>query len=184
MEELKPEAAAPEAKVPNEAIKDEPKPGTGQPRPPRQPEVLRPVQQHSRFEKTIGVLKTILPLAQKVLPLIDGQIGTVVSNLIAPPASPRLVAQSMQPLEDGLAQLERQQVELRTQFAGQGARLEQIDKQISTVRELAEATAAEQQNLARDLKKLGRKVNIVAIAGLILLAAIVALNVALLVQKR
>jgi uncharacterized coiled-coil protein SlyX len=136
------------------------------------------------MEKTVGVLRTILPLAQRFLPLIDGQIGTVVSNLIGPQASPRQIAQTVLPLQEGLAQLERQHIELRAQMAGQTAALKEISERIGTVRKLMEETAEEQQNLTDSLKRLRRKVNAAAVAGLVLLAAVVTLNVALFVHIR
>lgn len=146
--------------------------------------IERPVHKLSTLEKTVGVLRTILPLAQKVLPLIDGQIGTVVSNLMGPQALPRQFAQTLLPLQEGLAQLERQHVELRTQLAGQSTALKRIDEQLETVRNLIEETAEEQRNLTESLEKMRRKVNLVAIAGLVFLAAVVTLNVVLLVHFR
>lgn len=174
MEELRPEGVATGEPKPNDA-------GTA----PRRPlEIVRPGQHPSTLEKTVGVLKTILPLAQKFLPLIDGQIGTVVSNLIGPQATPRQVAQTLLPLQQGLAQLEKRHVELRSQVAGQNAALKQIDEQLETVRELTSEAAIEQRNLADSLEKLGRRVNLILIAGLVLLAAVVTLNVVLFVHMQ
>src|SRR5271157_1630168 len=120
MEELRPEGVATEETKAEEA--------TTKPRGPF--EIVRPVRRPSTLDKTVGVLRTILPIAQKLLPLLDGQIGTVVSNLIGPQAAPRQFAQTMLPLQEGLAQLEKQHIELRAQVAGQGAALKQIDEQI------------------------------------------------------
>ncbi|MGP8253719.1 MAG: hypothetical protein ACLQHF_16945 [Terracidiphilus sp.] len=174
MEELRPVGVAIEKPKPENA-------GTT----PRRPvQIVRPVEQPSTLEKTVGVLRTILPLAQKFLPLIDGQIGTVVSNLIGPQTSPRQVAQTVLPLQEGLAQLEKQHVELRTQVAGQSAALKLMDEQLETVMRLAEEAAEEQRNLTASLEKMRRKVNLVAIAGLVLLAAVATLNVVLFVHIR
>jgi len=52
------------------------------------------------------------------------------------------------------------------------------------VRKLAEETAEEQQNLASILSKMRRRVSLFAIAGLVLLAAVVTLNVVLFVHIR
>ena len=163
----------------------------GKPRPveartePRGPtEILRPGHHLSAFEKTMGVLRAILPIAQKVLPLIDGQIGTVVSNFLGPQASPRQVAQTLLQLQEGLAQLERQHMELRAAVAGQSGAFKLIDEQLETIRKLTEETAERQRSLAEGLERMRRKVNVAEIAGLILLAAVVALNVVLFVQMR
>jgi hypothetical protein len=147
-------------------------------------EILRPGQHLSAFEKTMGVLRTILPIAQKVLPLIDGQIGTVVSNFLGPQASPRQVAQTLLQLQEGLAQLEKQHMELRAAVAGQIGAFKQIDERLEAVRKLTEETAERQRKLAESLEKTRRKVNVAEIAGLVLLTAVVALNVVLFVQMR
>jgi hypothetical protein len=174
MEELKPERVA--TKEPVVEI-------TGS-KPGGPVAVLRPVQKHSKLEKTVGVLKAMLPIAQKILPLLDGQIGTAVSNLIGPQALPRQFAQTLLPLHEGLAQLEKQHIELRAQLAGQSAALKQVDEQIEAIRKLTEETADEQQNLKAELAKMRRKINIIALAGLLLLTAAVTLNVVLWVHIR
>jgi hypothetical protein len=174
MEELKPDSGATETAKPAEA--------GATPRGPLQ--MVRPVQRPSRMDKTVGVLRTMLPLALKFLPLLDGQIGTVVSNFVGPQTTPRQVAQTLLPLQEGLAQLERQQVELRAQLGEQSGTLQQIDGQLQAVRNLTEETAEVQRNLTASLEKVRRKVNLVAIAGLVLLVAVVALNVVLLVHMR
>lgn len=174
MEELKPEGVA--------SVEPKPERAAAKPRSPGQ--IVRPLQQPSTLEKTVGVLRTMLPLMQKFLPLLDGQIGTVVSNLIGPQSSPRHAAQTLLPLQEGLAHLEKQHVELRARVAGQSAAMLQIDAQIQTVRKLTEDTAGEQRYLTERLERLGRKVNLIAVSGLVLLAAMVTLSVVLFVQIR
>ncbi len=174
MEELKPEGGATEEPKPAEAGATS-----------RSPlHIVRPGQPPTKLNKTVGVLRTMLPLALKILPLLDGQIGTVVSNLIGPQATPRQAAHTLLPLQEGLAQLEKQHIELRAQVAEQSTALKQIDEQLETLRNLTEETAEVQRNLSASLKKMRRKVNMIAIAGLVLLAAVVALNVVLIVHIR
>jgi hypothetical protein len=165
-------------------VNGKPRPAEARPEPQGQAEILRPGHHLSAFEKTMGVLRTILPIAQKVLPLIDGQIGTVVSNFLGPQASPRQVAQTLLPLQEGLAQLEKQHMELRAVVAGQSAAFKQIDEQLETVKKLVVETSQGQRKLAEGLEKMRRKVNTAEIAGLVLLAVMVALNVVLFVQFR
>lgn len=147
-------------------------------------EIGRPVHRLTKLEKAVGVLRAILPIAHKCLPLLDGQIGTVVSNLIGPQTSPRQIVNALLPLQEGLAQLERRHMELRAQVSGQSAALSQIDEQLEEVKKLAGETAENQRNLTESLEKMGRKLNWVAIAGLVLLATVVTLNVVLLVHIR
>jgi hypothetical protein len=174
MEELKPEGGATEELRPAEAGATS-----------RSPlHIVRPIQPTTKLNKAVGALRTMLPLALKILPLLDGQIGTVVSNLIGPQATPRQAAHTLLPLQEGLAQLEKQHIELRTQVAEQSAVLKQIDEQLETVRDLTAETAEVQRNLTASLEKMRRKVNVVAIVGFVLLATVVALNVVLIVHIR
>ena len=147
-------------------------------------QIVRPVPHVSGLAKTIGVLRTMLPLAQKVLPLIDGRIGTVVSNLIAPHMSPSQGLQTLLPLQQSLAKLEKQQMELRALVVGQNAALEQIDLQLEAVRKLTEEIGERQRSLAAGLEKMSREVNLIAVAGLVLLAVLLTLNVVILVHVR
>ncbi len=136
------------------------------------------------LEKLMSVVRAALPIAHKMLPLLDGQVGTAVSNLLGPSVLSRQAAQTLGPLQEGLAQLEQQHLELRLQMAGQGEALRQIDEQLGVVQKLAEETAEEQRNLAETIEKMRRKVNFVAIAGTILVVAALALNVFLAIQVR
>lgn len=174
MEELRPEQVATE----------EPK-AEGAGGGPRGPvEIVRPGQRASTGQKTVGVLKAILPLAMKILPLLDGQYGTVVSNLVGVQTTPRHVAQTVLPLQEGIAQLEKQHIELRAQVAGQTTALKQIDEQIESVRKLTVQTAEEQQNLTARMEGMNRKMNVVALVGLVVLAALIAVNVVVYVHIR
>jgi hypothetical protein len=174
MEELKPEGGATEAPKPAEAGATS-----------RSPlHIVRPVQPATKLDKTVGVLRTMLPLALKILPLLDGQIGTVVSNLIGPQTAPRQDARTLLPLQDGLVQLEKQHNELRTQVAEQGAVLKHIDEQLEAVRNLTAEAAEAHQNLTAGLKKMRRNMFIVAIGGFVLLTAVITLNVVFWIHLR
>ena len=173
MEELKPDVAGTE----------EPKPA-GSKAEPRGPIHIVPPPRRSALEKTVGVLRAILPVAQKVLPLIDGQIGTAVSNLIGPQVSPRQVTQTLLPLQEGLAQLEKRHIELRAQLGGQDAALRQLEEQLNSVRKLAEETAEKQSKLAEGLGKMSRWVKVLAIIGFVLLAAVAVMNAVFFVHLR
>jgi hypothetical protein len=173
-----------EERISDATAKEDPKTAEGKSGLGERAQIARPAPHGSALGKTMGILRTILPIAQKVLPLIDGQIGTVVSNLIASQASPREVAKTLLPLEDGLAQLKKQHIELRTHVAGQSAALKQIGEQIEVVRKLTEEATEKQRNLAKGLEKIRRRVNAVALAGLVSLVVLVTLNVVVLVHLR
>ena len=127
-----------------------------------------------------------MPIVQRVLPLLDGNVGSAVSNLMAPrpqPTPPAPVV-NLAPLESGLTRLQLQQRELRDQVTEQTASLKKVEDQLQQVREATDRNTLEQQELLQDLKSVGTKVNIFAYIALALLGLSVLLNVMLLLYFR
>jgi t-SNARE complex subunit (syntaxin) len=119
---------------------------------------------------------------QRILPLLDGNIATAVSNILNPrpvpaPAPPPTV--DLTPIEHGLAELKTQQKDLRSQVAEQNSSLKRVEDRLEMVREATDRNTLEQQELLEDLKSVGSKVNIIAIVVIGLLAITVLLNLLL-----
>jgi hypothetical protein len=133
-----------------------------------------------------NALKMALPFVQKILPLLDGNIGTAVSNVLAPhqhqtaPAPPV----DLEPLEDGLAELKTQHRELRSQIVEQNTSLKRVEDQLEMVREATDRNTLEQQELLEDLKAIGAKVTTFAFFALALLAVSILVNVILYLHIR
>jgi hypothetical protein len=135
----------------------------------------------SNLERTVGVLRAAIPFVQRILPLLDGNIGTAVSNVLAPhqhmpPPPPPL---NLEPIEDDLAALHEQYRDLRNRILEQHASLKRVEDQLEKVRETAETTAFEQQGFVDDLKAVRKKANWFALIALAILAVSVTLNVVL-----
>ncbi len=117
--------------------------------------------------------------------MLDGNIGTAVSNLMAPPAAPAHRPApppppvDLAPLEEGISSLQAQQRELRTQIVEQNTCLKRVEDQLDMVREATDRNTLEQQELMEDLKGIGNKVNIFAMAAVLLLVVSVMVNVIL-----
>jgi hypothetical protein len=149
-----------------------------------------PPAAHSPAEGFVNLLKNALPLAQKLLPLLDGQIGSVVSNVLAqrprtqpaqpaaPPAPPPPPV-DLEPIETGLAELRGQHRELCGQIIEQNTSLKRCEDQLEMVREATDRNTLEQQELLEDLKSVGRKINLFVWLALALLAFSIGLNVVL-----
>lgn len=137
--------------------------------------------QPSGVERAMGVLRLALPFVQRILPVLDGNFGTAVSNILAPqphpqqqPAPPPV---NLKPIENGLAELQTQQRDLRTQMAEQNASLKRVEDRLEMVREATDRNTLEQQELLEDLKAVGSKIKIITVIALILLAGSIGLNV-------
>ncbi len=135
----------------------------------------------SSLQRAMSALRLALPFVQRILPLLDGNIATTVSNILtphhhaAPPAAPADLA----PIEDGLAELQVQHRDLRDQVIEQNTSLKRVEDQLDMVREATDRNTLEQQELLEDLKTVGSKINVIALIALGLLAISVLLNLVL-----
>ena len=148
-----------------------------------------PIEVPSGVQRAISALRAALPYVQRILPLLDGNIGTAVSNILAPrhhapqqqlPPPPVNLA----PIEDGLAELQSEHRELRERVVEQNSSLKRVEDQLEMVREATDRNTLEQQELLEDLKSVGNKVNAFALFALALLAASILINVILYLHIR
>jgi hypothetical protein len=140
-----------------------------------------PMDGPSGLARAVSALRSALPFVQKILPLLDGNIGTAVSNMLSPhhhPAPPPPPV-NLAPIEDGLAELQTQHKELRDQVVEQNSSLKRVEDQLEMVREATDRNTLEQQELMEDLKVVGSKVNVFALVALGLLAVSVLINIVL-----
>jgi hypothetical protein len=136
-----------------------------------------------------NALRVALPFVQKILPLLDGNIGTAVSNVLTshahpqphPPPPPPV---NLEPLEDSLAELQTQHRDLRNQIVEQNTSLKRVEDQLEMVREATDRNTLEQQELIEDLKSVGTKVTTFAFFALALLAISILVNVILYLHIR
>jgi hypothetical protein len=131
-------------------------------------------EESSSVQRTVSLLRAALPFVQRLLPLLDGNIASTVSNLLvprhrpqAPPPSAKL---DLVPIEDGLAELQTQHQNLRDQVMEQNNSLKRVEDQLEMVREATDRNTLEQQELLEDLKAFGNKVKIVVVIALALVA--------------
>lgn len=137
-------------------------------------------------QKAVNAVRMAIPFVQRLLPLLDGNIASTVSNLLTPhpgtqkPSPPVNLA----PLEDGLADLQTQHRDLRNVLVEQNSSLKRVEDQLEMVREATDRNTLEQQELMEDLKSVGGRVNLVAAVALGLLAASLIVNLILYLHLR
>jgi len=140
-----------------------------------------PIEVPSGIQRAVAAIRAALPFVQRILPLLDGNIGTAVSNILTPhhhpPPPPPPV--NLAPIQEGLADLQNQHRELSDQVAEQNSSLKRVEDQLEMVREATDRNTLEQQELMEDLKVVGNKVNLFALVALGLLAVSVIINVVL-----
>jgi hypothetical protein len=134
----------------------------------------------SGFQRTVGAIRTVLPLVQKVLPLLDGNVALAVANLLAPRLQgPPL---DLQPMETAVTRMRSELGSLREGIATHEGALKRIGEQLETVQDWLERDATGQKEIAEDLRRVQKRVTVLAVAGLIVLVASIAANVMVLVR--
>ncbi len=116
----------------------------------------------SGLTRAISAVRAALPLVQRLLPLLDGNIATAIANLFTPHPSPAPPPPKVDlaPIENGLAELQTQHRSLRDQVMEQNTSLKRVEDQLGMVREATDRNTLEQQELLEDLKAFSKKVKI------------------------
>ena len=143
------------------------------PTPIRKPET-------SAFHKTVGLVRTVLPLMQKALPLLDGNVAAALANLLVPTFQTQHV--DLTPLEDGVGKLRTDHAAVQARIEAQGTALKQVGSQVDALKDAAERLSLEQKELVEELHSLRRRVSVFAWIGVGLLVVLVLVNVLLLLR--
>lgn len=134
----------------------------------------------SAVQKALFVARTVLPLVQKALPLLDGNVAAVIANLLAPTfAGPPT---DLKPLEAAVAKLRAERTSLQTRADEQAAALKRMEEQVEAAKDAAERSALEAKELAVEVEALRRKLTRIAWVGGGLLAILLAGNAFLLLR--
>jgi hypothetical protein len=140
----------------------------------------------SGAQRAINAFRTVMPFVQRLLPLLEGNVLTAISNVLtprpqAPPPAPQV---DLAPLESSLAELQTEHRGLREQVTEQNASLKRVEDQLEMVREATDRNTLEQQELLEDLKAFSGKLKVVAVIGIGVLVIGVVLNLILFLHIR
>jgi hypothetical protein len=117
---------------------------------------------------------------QKLLPLLDGNVASVVANLLAPRLlSPQV---DLHPIEAGVARLREDLAAIQARNAEHDASFKRVGDQLETMKEALESAALEQQEVMHQVGRVQKRVLVFSLVGLSLLAISVALDVVLFVR--
>ena len=140
------------------------------------------------MQRAAGILRSALPILQRLLPLLDGNFATVVGSLLASRANAQITRSSgkvdLGPIEDSLAELRSQQHSLRLEVTEQNISLKAVEDQLQLVRDVTSRNMLEQQETLEDLKALGKRVTVIAVIALVLAAAGLTATLALFLRMK
>ncbi len=128
------------------------------------------------------MFKTALVIAQKMMPLLDGNVVTTVSNLLAPRVVAAASAKELATIESGLKTLNDSHRGLSDRVAEQNSAVKSLADRLDLVKEATDRNTLEQQEMMADARALRKKMVFFAWAGMALLVASVAMNLILLLR--
>lgn len=133
----------------------------------------------SGVQRAMNALRSAVPFVQRLLPLLDGNIVTAVSSILTQNSQKPAPPVNLAPIQDAVNELQAQQRELHDNIVEQNISIQKVEDQLQMVREATDRNTLEQQELMEDLKAVGKKVNVIALIALGLLAISVVLNLVL-----
>ncbi|MGO9434026.1 MAG: hypothetical protein ACLPH3_03945 [Terracidiphilus sp.] len=139
-------------------------------------------EHRSGFQRTTTAIRTLVPLVHKLLPLLDGNVATVIADLLAPRLqAPRV---DTHPIEVGLARLHAEFSVLHDMDAEQNAALKRITEQLESMKDALDRTTLEQRETMEQVVKIRSRVLVFSLVGLTLLVVSIGANVALFLSTR
>lgn len=107
----------------------------------------------SAFARAIGAARVVLPVVQKMLPLLEGNVASAAANLLTPTARPV----DLEPVKSAIGRLQADQRTLRGQLSDQRESLIGMEQELSTIREGLDRNTAQLRELAEDQLNLRRR---------------------------
>jgi hypothetical protein len=133
-----------------------------------------------RFGRTMNAIKTVLPILQRALPLLEGNVAMTVANLLAP--MPFGGSTNLEPVERAIRSVHAEIEQIRSSHDEQSAILKRVDEQLSDLRDVADRLSARQLELTDEIHSLRRRLVVVAVLGLLLLTASLGVSIFLLLK--
>jgi len=130
------------------------------------------------LQRTAAAIRTMVPLAQKLLPLLDGNVASAVANLLAPRVL-SAPAVDLEPLETAIARVRGDLAVMQDKSSQQDTALKRIDDQLETLKEALERASLDQKEAAEELTRTRKSVRTFAVIGLVLLLLLIGLNAVL-----
>lgn len=106
------------------------------------------------LEKAVGLAKVVLPLAGKLLPLLEGNVAGAAANLLAGRPAPEV---NLKPLEESIARLQADQRAITFHTSEHKRQIQRLQDDLAVLKESLEKNAAEQAELIEHVAKLAKR---------------------------
>ncbi len=108
----------------------------------------------SKLERAMNVARTVLPIVGKMLPLLEGNVVGVASNLFA---NRPMQEVDLKPLEESIARLQSDHRALAFHSGEQKRALQRLEDDFAALQEAVQKNAAEQAELIEHVAKLAKR---------------------------
>lgn len=135
----------------------------------------RPGEHRSGLQRTAAAVRTVVPLLQKMLPLLEGNVVSAAANLLAPGLTPTV---DLAPLDASLAKLRGELAAMETRHGEHDRAFKRMDEQLETMKDAIGRNAHEQQQAADELSRVRGRLAVVSVIGLVLLLVSIGVNTA------
>lgn len=136
----------------------------------------RPAEHRSGLQRTAAAVRTVVPLLQKMLPLLEGNVVSAAANLLAPGLMTPTI--DLAPLDASLAKLRGELAAMETRHGEHDRAFKRMDEQLETMKDAIERNAHEQQQAAEELSRVRGRLAVVSVIGLALLLVSIGVNTA------
>jgi hypothetical protein len=145
-----------------------------------------PVEEPSSLQRVMNILRVAVPIAQRILPLLDRRARPAVADPLVsgqhpqPAALPAKV--DLAPLRSGMAELQTQHRNLREDVMERNASLKRVEERLQMVREATDRNTLEQQELLGGLRIISNKIRVIVVIAIGLLTFGLLLNLTMFVH--
>jgi hypothetical protein len=108
----------------------------------------------SKFERAMGVARTVLPIVGKMLPLLEGNVVGAASNLFAHRPMHEV---DLKPLEESISRLQSEHRALAFHSGEQKRALQRLEDDFAALQDAVQKNAADQAELIEHVAKLAKR---------------------------
>jgi hypothetical protein len=134
-------------------------------------------EHRSGFQRTAAAIRTMVPVLQKMLPLLEGNVMSAAANLLAPTLLSPTV--DLSPLEASLATLRGEIASLEHRNDERDRALKRVEEQLEGMKDGLERAAHEQKQAADELSRVRTRLAVFSAIGVALLLVSIGVNTAL-----
>jgi hypothetical protein len=143
--------------------------------------IVRPLPRQAKpsaFQRALGAARAVLPVVQKILPLLDGNIALAAANLM----TPQHHAVDLEPVKTAIGKLQTDLRVLRGQVSDTTTSMKTLEEDLATLKNVVERNSLEQRELLESMLSFKKRIN--RLAWMLLVMVILSIAFTALISVR